>query len=71
MNELRFLRLAEVLTIIPVSKSVWYQGIKDGIYPAAVHLSRATMAWRSTDIARLADRISSGRWNEKWVADAA
>jgi len=27
------LRLPEVLAIFPISRSTWYQGIKDGRYP--------------------------------------
>lgn len=28
-----FLRLPQVLAIIPISKSAWWQGCKDGRYP--------------------------------------
>lgn len=59
-NEERFLRLADVLAMYPVSKSVWYDGIKRGVYPAPVRLSERTTAWRLSDIRALIERISSG-----------
>ena len=43
----RLLRLKEVLQIIPVSKSSFYQGIKTGKYPPPVKLGERTSAWRS------------------------
>lgn len=63
--QLRFYRLKEVIGdrkrgipgIIPVSRSAWYAGIKDGIYPKPVKLSERTAAWRSTDIDELVKRL--------------
>lgn len=39
--------------IIPVSRSTWWQGVKDGIYPAPVKLSARVTVWRAEDIRRL------------------
>ena len=38
----RLLRLREVLHIIPVSKSTWYEGITKGIYPRGNKLRERT-----------------------------
>lgn len=65
---LRFYRLREVIGdrkkgipgIIPVSRAVWYAGIKEGKYPKPVKLSPRTSAWRSTDIHALAEQLSEG-----------
>jgi hypothetical protein len=38
--------------IIPISKTQWYQGIKDGKYPAPLHLGN-TAVWRVSDIRKL------------------
>jgi predicted DNA-binding transcriptional regulator AlpA len=46
----RFLRLPEVLDRIPVSKSTWWKGIRDGIFPKGIKLSPRTTAWREADI---------------------
>lgn len=39
--------------IFPVSRASWYQGIKDGRYPAGIKLSERSIAWRSEDIEKL------------------
>lgn len=54
-----FLRLPQVLTIIPISKSAWWQGCKDGRYPKPIKLGPRTTVWRSADIAALVRRLSS------------
>ena len=48
-----FLRLPQVLKLFPVSKSVWWAGIKEGHYPAPVKLSARISAWRIEDIRQL------------------
>ena len=54
-----FLRLPQILEIIPVSKSAWWQGCKDGRFPKPVKLGPKTTAWRAEDIAALIERIGS------------
>ncbi|MGE4297117.1 MAG: helix-turn-helix transcriptional regulator [Desulfovibrionaceae bacterium] len=44
------LRLPQVLALIPVSKSAWWQGVKEGRYPAPVKLGPRTTAWRRRDL---------------------
>ena len=44
--------------IIPVSRSVWYAGVKSGRYPKPVQLSEKTVAWRSVDIERVIDGMA-------------
>ncbi len=39
--------------IFPVSKSGWWQGIRDGRYPAGVKISPRCTAWRVEDIRAL------------------
>jgi hypothetical protein len=45
--------------IIPVKKSCWYKGIRDGIFPSPVHLNNMAL-WRCADIAKLIERIEKG-----------
>jgi len=54
----RFMRLPEVLRIIPVCKSTWWAGIKAGRYPKGVRLSPRTTAWRISDIRKLVKELS-------------
>jgi len=53
-----FLRLKSVLALIPISRSSWYQGIKEGRYPKAVKLSPRTSGWRKSDIIRLIGELN-------------
>lgn len=48
-----FLRLPQVLAIVPVSKSAWWKGCRSGRYPKPVKLGPRTTAWRAEDIAAL------------------
>ncbi len=48
-----FLRLPEILKLIPVSKTSWWRGIREGKYPASIKLGPRTTAWRAEDIRAL------------------
>lgn len=54
-----FLRLPQILALIPISKSAWWLGVKEGRFPAPVKLSARTTAWRSEDITALIERFNS------------
>ncbi len=54
-----YLRLPDVLRLIPVSKSTWWAGIKDGRYPKPVKLAARVTAWRVEDIRDLIDNLSA------------
>lgn len=53
-----FLRLPQILELIPVCKSAWWQGCKDGRFPKPVKLGPRTTAWRASDIAALVAQLS-------------
>ncbi len=51
-----FLRLRAILAPagpIPISKSTWWQGIKDGRFPKPLKLGKRVTVWRVEDIRRL------------------
>ena len=51
-----FVRLSQILAPrgpIPVSKSTWWQGVKDGRFPQSYKLGPRTTAWKSEDIQAL------------------
>lgn len=54
-----YVRLPQVLAVIPVSKSTWWNGVASGKYPSGVKLSPKTTAWRVSDIRALIDNPSS------------
>lgn len=54
-----FLRLNQIVgnkttpAIIPVSRSSWWAGVREGRFPKPVKLGRRTTAWRVSDIRAL------------------
>lgn len=54
-----FLRLSQVLSYIPVSRSAWWDGVKKGKYPKGVKLGENTTAWRVEDIQELISSLSN------------
>ena len=65
LPETGFLRLPQVLAIVPVSKSSWWKGCRTGRYPKPVKLGPRTTAWRVEDIAALIASFSSQIVGEK------
>ena len=53
-----FLRLPQVLALIPISKSVWWEGCKTGRYPKPVKLGPRTTVWRAEEIKAFIERVS-------------
>jgi predicted DNA-binding transcriptional regulator AlpA len=53
-----FVRLAQVLEVIPVCKSSWWNGVKSGRYPKPVKISARCVAWRAEDIHALIKFLS-------------
>ncbi len=58
--ETGFLRLPQVLSVIPLKKSSWWQGVKSGRFPKPVKLSKRCTAWRAEDIRALIKNLSAG-----------
>ncbi|MFZ1546806.1 MAG: AlpA family phage regulatory protein [Candidatus Nitrotoga sp.] len=49
-----YVRLPQILAVIPVSKSTWWAGVASGLYPQPVRtLGRRITAWRVEDIRTL------------------
>lgn len=63
-----FLRLPQIIgdakrgipAVVPVSKTTWWAGIKEGRFPKPVKLGPRTTAWRVEDILRLVNEQSEG-----------
>jgi prophage regulatory protein len=53
-----FVRLAQVLTVIPLGKTCWWEGVRSGRYPKPVKLSPRCTAWRAEDILELIKKLS-------------
>ncbi len=61
LQETGFLRLPQIIgdakrgypKLIPVSKTSWWNGVKEGRFPQPVRLGPKTVVWRVEDIRKL------------------
>ena len=58
LPEIGFVRLPDVLRVIPLRKTSWWKGVKSGRFPKPVKLSARCTAWRAEDIRDLIQRLS-------------
>ncbi|MER9546452.1 AlpA family phage regulatory protein [Mesorhizobium sp. M0437] len=59
----RLLRLSAILAPkgpLPISKSHFWQGVRDGRYPAPFKLSKKVTVWKAADIAALVANLPRG-----------
>ena len=59
LPETGFLRLPQIIKLIPIGKSTWWAGVKSGKYPKQVKLGGNTSAWRVEDIKALIESFSN------------
>ena len=64
-SEIGFMRLPDVLKVIPISKSSWWQGVAKGKYPASYKISKRVTCWKKSDIFALIERLSGEKRDEK------
>ena len=57
LPETGFVRLPQVLSVFPISRSAFWAGVKSGKYPKPVKLSPRCTAWRVEDIKKLLERV--------------
>lgn len=55
-----FMRLPQVLAIVPISKSHWWAMVRRGVAPSSVKLSPRCTAWRAQDVSRFCEQVSAG-----------
>jgi prophage regulatory protein len=64
-----FLRLSQIVgnananppipPLIPIGKSSWWEGVRDGRYPPAIKLGPKTTVWRVEDIRKLIEAATA------------
>ena len=57
LPDFAYLRLEQVLRIVPVSKASWYLGVQSGKYPAAIKLGSRTSVYKLETIKKLLSDI--------------
>lgn len=50
-----YVRLPAVLAFLAIGKTAFYQGIKNGIFPEPIKLTKRTSVWRASDIRKIVD----------------
>lgn len=53
-----FLRISQIIKLIPVAKSTWWAGVKTGRFPKPVKLSPRVTVWRVEDIKKLIENLN-------------
>ena len=59
LPETGFIRINDVLELIPIGKSSWWNGIQEGIYPKPVCIGKRVSAWRVEDVRALISKLSN------------
>ena len=54
-----FLRLPQVLALIPVCPATWWAGCRSGRFPRPIKISPRVTAWKATDIHAFVERLSA------------
>lgn len=56
-----FVRLPQILAVIPVGKSTWWAGCKSGKFPKPIKsLGANTTVWKAEDIHALIKKLADG-----------
>lgn len=56
-SALGFIRLEQILKLIPVSKATWWNGCKTGQFPKPYKLAPRITAWKVSDIQSCIERF--------------
>ena len=64
-----FLRLPQVLTIIPVSSSTWWAKVKDGTYPQPIKIGANITVWEAEEVWKLHGELSKNKAPAKKASD--
>ena len=55
-----FVRLSQILQVLPIGKTSWWEGVKKGRYPTPMKLGPRTTVWRVEDIRALISNVEGG-----------
>lgn len=57
LPETGFVRLPQILSLIPISRSAWWSGIRKGKFPKGIKLGSKTTVWRAEAIRALINQL--------------
>ena len=53
-----FLRVPQILKLIPIGRSTWWRWIADGKAPKGIKLGEKTTVWKAEDINALIEQLA-------------
>lgn len=53
-----YMRLTEILRVLPICRTTWWKGVKEGRYPKGVKISERVTAWKVEDIQALIEKLN-------------
>ena len=56
--ETGFVRISQILEVIPLGKTSWWAGVKSGRFPKPIKLTKQCTAWKAEDIRELIKQLS-------------
>jgi predicted DNA-binding transcriptional regulator AlpA len=59
LNPAALWRLPQVLQVLPIGRSSFLAGVKEGKYPQPLKLGPATTCWRASDILHFIDSLGT------------
>jgi prophage regulatory protein len=60
LPETGFVRLPQILKVLPIAKSTWWNGVASGRFPRPVKLGARISAWPVEAIRELLEKIGRG-----------
>jgi len=57
----RMLRVKQVLDLVPISRSAWWRGVKEGQYPKPYKIGPRVSVWSEKEIHSFMRRVLSGK----------
>lgn len=58
LSQSAYIRLPEILTLLPIGRSTWWLWVSTGKAPKGIKLGAKTTAWKLSDIQKLLDDLS-------------
>jgi prophage regulatory protein len=59
IDAVALLRLPQVLKLVPISRSAWWNGVREGRFPRPIKLGPKTTCWRAADLFALLNQLGS------------
>jgi len=58
LPDVGFVRLPQVLNVVPISRSSWWAGVREGRFPAPIKIGPRIAVWRVEEIRELIETLA-------------